>query len=186
MNRTIKDKLRKATGGTFKRWEKYIPAVLAEIRMTPTSSIKLSPFEILMGRPFPTPWANKKPLILLPGDIEEIREHYVAQLVRVLNGHYGDVSLSFPLPSQEPTHPFRPGDIVLVKSLFHHKHKDPPYGKPTTVTAITRTAVLTEDSPSWIHASRVKMAPVIQVPEVPEEHVETEDAGFLFLEQLFS
>uniref|UniRef100_A0A8C5MKW3 Gypsy retrotransposon integrase-like protein 1 n=1 Tax=Leptobrachium leishanense TaxID=445787 RepID=A0A8C5MKW3_9ANUR len=55
MNRTIKDKIRKATGGTFAKWKQILPIILAEIRMTPNRSTRYSPFEILMGRPSPTP-----------------------------------------------------------------------------------------------------------------------------------
>lgn len=54
MNRTIKDRIRKALGGIFGKWRKVLPAVLAEIRMTPHSLMGYSPFEVLMGRPFPT------------------------------------------------------------------------------------------------------------------------------------
>lgn len=161
MNRTLKEKLRKATEGTYHKWDQYLPAILAEVRMTPDPRTKLSPFEILMGRPFPTPW-TMSPLILMPGDLQQIQEEYVAKLIEKLNSDYGDISLSFPLPTGAPTHPFKPGDRVLVKSLHKLKSLDPPYGPPVTVQAVTRTAVLTDDSPAWIHASRLKEAPPVE------------------------
>lgn len=49
------------------------------------------------------------------GDLELIKEEYCRTLIQTLNGIYCDVSVSFPLPSQEPTHSFQPGDVVVVK-----------------------------------------------------------------------
>ncbi|KAM4619649.1 uncharacterized protein O3C94_021108 [Discoglossus pictus] len=158
MNRTIKEKLTKATAGTWVNWQRYLPAILAEIRMTPNKSTKLSPFEILMGRPFPTPWV-KGPLVIMSGDLDLIREQYVQQLIDKLNGIYGDVSSRFPLPSQEPTHPFQPGDLVCVRQLNRAKKGGFPFGSPTTDVAVTRTAVLTDLQDIWIHASRLKLCP---------------------------
>ncbi|OCT72300.1 hypothetical protein XELAEV_18035274mg [Xenopus laevis] len=160
MNRTIKDKLRKATHATWKHWKSFLPAILAEIHMTPNTTTKLSPFEIVMGRPFPTPWV-KGPLVIMPGGLNLIQEEYVRNLITCLNGIYGDVSLSFPLPPQEPTHPFRPGDLVVVRHISRSRKGGFPFGPPTTVIAITRTAVLTSDSDNWIHGSRVKLAPTL-------------------------
>lgn len=84
MNRTIKDKLRKATGGTFHKWKQVLPIILAEIRMSPHKTLGYSPFEILMGRPFPTPWAQK-PLVTQEGDLDQIREEYVRKLIATLD-----------------------------------------------------------------------------------------------------
>ncbi|XP_053575174.1 uncharacterized protein LOC128664361 [Bombina bombina] len=159
MNRTIKDKFRKGTGGTFTNWLEHLPAVLAEIRMTPSTTTGYSPFEILMGRPFPTPWCKQKGSPVVRGDINVVREEYVTNLIETLNGIYGDVSSTLPQPTGIPTHPFKPGDTVLVKQLHKNKSLDPPFGLPTTVIAVTRTAVLTEEAPVWIHANRIKRAP---------------------------
>ncbi|MEE6512690.1 hypothetical protein FKM82_019848 [Ascaphus truei] len=71
-----------------------------------------------------------------------------------------DKSWAMSSPRGTSTHPFKPGDTVLVKQLFKNKTLDPPFGKPTTIIAVTCTAILTEDSPTWIHASRVKTAPI--------------------------
>lgn len=99
MNCTIKDKIRKVTGGggTYLEWKNVLPAVLAEIRMTSSKTTGLSPFEILMGRHFPTSW-TKKPLIIEQGDLEQIEEEYCKNMIAKLNGIYGDVSSSLPLP----------------------------------------------------------------------------------------
>ncbi|CAI9538065.1 unnamed protein product [Staurois parvus] len=62
---------------------------------------------------------------------------------------------SFP---QENTHPFQAGDRTVVKQLTRNKkQQDFAYGPETTVVAVTRTAVLTEHSPTWIHAFIAKL-----------------------------
>ncbi|KAL6481500.1 hypothetical protein MHYP_G00095800 [Metynnis hypsauchen] len=64
VNRTIKGRLRKAmqTQNTT-NWVKVLPVVLAELRMTRTDTLGgLSPYEIVMGRPFPVPWRQKTAL----------------------------------------------------------------------------------------------------------------------------
>ncbi|KAM8945551.1 uncharacterized protein RCH25_048842 [Pelodytes ibericus] len=175
MNRTFKVKLRKATAGSFEKWKTMLPIILAEIRMTPNKKTGLSPFEILMGRPFPTPWA-RKPLVVQEGDLDLIREQYVRDLITTLDKIEGNVAYKSPSLSQEPTHPFQVGDEVIVKAIRKKNPGDFPYGPTTTVVAITRTAVLTENSPTWIHATRVKLVQKKEVitgadsPDLEENH----------------
>lgn len=159
LNKTIKERLNKACLDTGRNWVDLLPAVLTEIRMSPSATTKMSPFEILMGRPFPTPWVRGRAGNLSTGDTEVIIADYVDSLVRTLNGINGDVSLSLPLPSEKPTHPFVPGQSVLVKCLKPTKLGEANYLGPATVIAVTRTGVLTDLQPQWIHASRVKAAP---------------------------
>lgn len=48
----------------------------------------------------------------------------------------------------------------MIKVLPRNKKpEDFSFGPPTTVVAVTRTAILTEESPVWIQASRVKKVP---------------------------
>ncbi|KAG1940155.1 interleukin-1 receptor accessory protein-like 1-A [Pimephales promelas] len=61
--------------------------------------------------------------------------------------------------TKKPTHPFVPGQSVLVKCLKPTKLGEANYLGPATVIAVTRTGVLTDLQPQWIHASRVKAAP---------------------------
>lgn len=70
-----------------------------------------------MGRPFPTPWTKGNPGVCFTGDLDVIDGNYTQALVEKFNSIHGDVSVSLPLPTEQPTHPFLPGDIVLVKSL---------------------------------------------------------------------
>uniref|UniRef100_A0A672QQ10 Murine leukemia virus integrase C-terminal domain-containing protein n=1 Tax=Sinocyclocheilus grahami TaxID=75366 RepID=A0A672QQ10_SINGR len=69
------------------------------------------------------------------------------------------VSLFLPLPAEKPTHSFAPGQQVLIKCLKPPKLGEPKYLGPATVIAVTRTGVLTDFQPQWIHASRLKAAP---------------------------
>uniref|UniRef100_A0A3P9BXL4 Uncharacterized protein n=1 Tax=Maylandia zebra TaxID=106582 RepID=A0A3P9BXL4_9CICH len=64
-----------------------------------------------------------------------------------------------PLPSIDPTHPWKPGDAVLVKSLKPRALGEAACSSPQTVLAVTRTSILTDGQPQWIHASRVKTSP---------------------------
>ncbi len=133
-----------------------LPAVLAEIRMTPTSTTKYSPFEILMGRPYPTPWVKVRAGVSSLGDMEVILDDYVISLIDKLNSVCADVSLSLPIPSEKPTHNFVPGQQVLTRSLKPVAVGEPKYLGPAVVIAVTRTGVLTDHQPQWIHASRLK------------------------------
>lgn len=156
LNQTVKRRLTKASIDTGKKWVDLLPAVLTELRMTPSSTTKFSPFEILMGRPFPTPWVKGRAGFTSLGDLEVIQEDYVTSLIEKLNSICADVSLCLPLPSEKPTHPFVPGQSVLIKSLKPTKVGEPRYLGPATVIAVTRTGVLTDYQPQWIHASRLK------------------------------
>lgn len=77
-----------------------------------------------------------------------------------LNGNYGDVSLSFRLPTQEPTYTFCPEDSLVVLQMHRYRNGGFPFGPKAIVIAITPTSILTDSSDQWIHASRVKLARV--------------------------
>ncbi|KAL0153386.1 hypothetical protein M9458_051305, partial [Cirrhinus mrigala] len=147
LKKAIKRRLNKAVLETGKKWVDLLSAVLTEIRMTPSSTTKLSPFEILMGRPFPTPWVKGRTGIASLGDLEVIQKDYVTSLIEKLNSICADVSLCFPLPSEKPTHPFVPGQSVLIKSLKLTRIGEPKYLGPATVITVTRTGVLTNYQP---------------------------------------
>uniref|UniRef100_A0A8C5M0Y9 Gypsy retrotransposon integrase-like protein 1 n=1 Tax=Leptobrachium leishanense TaxID=445787 RepID=A0A8C5M0Y9_9ANUR len=104
MNRSVKDRLRKATGGTFKNWKLVLPIILAEIRMAVNRNTGYSPFEILMGRPFPLPWSTGR-LTVETGDLEQIRDEYVRQLISTLETTRDEVIFKSPFfQTNLPTH----------------------------------------------------------------------------------
>lgn len=142
-----------------KNWVDLLPAVLAEMRMTPRKDVHMSPHEIIFGRPFPVPWRKGKPAIGTT-DLDVHIAEYSAALIDTLTKHYEQIADVTPIPSTKPTHPFNVGDTVLVKSLTPRKLGDCKYDGPAEIIAITRTAVLTDLFPQWIHATRLKRCPV--------------------------
>ncbi|PIO29866.1 hypothetical protein AB205_0054370 [Aquarana catesbeiana] len=97
----------------------------------------------------------------------------------VKSGFWGEVTLRTAvmdlltgvLGLEEPTHPFKVGNMVVVQQLNRSKKREYPFGPPTTVVAVTRTAVLVENCQSWILASRVKK--VVQRPGSKKEILDT-------------
>lgn len=52
MNHTLKRSIAKIGQGTNATWDKALLVALLQVRVAPRSTFKLSPFEILSGRPF--------------------------------------------------------------------------------------------------------------------------------------
>ncbi len=117
-----------------------------------------------MGRPFPTPWVKGRAGVSSLGDMEVILDDYVISLIDKLNSVCADVSLSLPIPSDKPTHNFVPGQQVLIRSLKPVAVGEPRYLGPAVVIAVTRTGVLTDHQPQWIHASRLKHLSTYALP----------------------
>ncbi len=109
-----------------------------------------------MGRPFPTPWVKGRASVSSLGDMEVILDDYVISLIDKLNSVCANVSLSLPIPSDKPTHNFVPGQQVLIRSLKPVAVGELRYLGTAVVIAVTRTGVLTDHQPQWIHASRLK------------------------------
>ncbi|XP_060754491.1 protein NYNRIN-like [Neoarius graeffei] len=160
-NRTLKDKLTKAMQTTGSRnWVDLLPATLAEIRMTSKPSLGgYSPYEIIFGRPFPVPWRKGTPA-LGTSDLKTHMDEYSAALIDKLHEICNKVNSTISLPPSANTHPFQVGDKVLVQFFKRFGQLGKPrYSEPAEIVAITRTAVLTDLFPQWIHATRLKKAP---------------------------
>ncbi|KAF7690688.1 hypothetical protein HF521_012492, partial [Silurus meridionalis] len=138
-----------------KNWVDLLPTVLAEMRMTPRKDVHLSPHKIIFGRPFPTPWRKGKPAIGT-ADLDVHIAEYSAALIDTLSKHFELISKSIPVISLTPTHPFRVGVAVLIKSLKPRRLGECKYEGPALIVEITRTCVLTDPFPQWIHATRIK------------------------------
>ncbi len=93
-----------------------------------------------------------------------ILDDYVIFLIDKLNSVCANVSLSLPIPSEKPTHSFVPGQQVLIRSLKPVAVGEPRYLGPAVVIAVTRTGVLTDHQPQWIHASRLKHVSTYALP----------------------
>lgn len=156
-NRTLKGKIKKALRQHgHKDWVKILPIVLADLRMTPQANLdSLSPYEVVMGRPFPIPWQGG-----IMGVGIELSNHiseFPAALIQKLNQYWERVTKKHPEIPLEAAHPFQIGDKVLIKDIKPQKDlTDPKYEGPAEVLAVTRTAVLTDLFPQWIHGTRVK------------------------------
>lgn len=139
MNRTLKDSFSKAMqqrGSTA--WPDVLPAVLTEIRMTPSKTTRLSPFEVLFGRSFPTAWKMSTNFSTSAGSGVDIHvDDYVSKLLDVLQEKHECVRAKLPLPSQNPTHSFIPGEQV---PKWSKQLGEPKYTGPYEVVAVTRTA----------------------------------------------
>ncbi|KAL7841313.1 hypothetical protein SRHO_G00250040 [Serrasalmus rhombeus] len=111
VNRTIKGRLRKAMQmQNITNWVNVLPVVLAKLRMARTDTLGgLSPYEIVMGRPFPLPWRQKTALGGT-ADLDVRRSEYTAGLLTVLNEYWERVNQTITDPPKVPTHAFKPGD----------------------------------------------------------------------------
>ncbi|KAL6483989.1 hypothetical protein MHYP_G00088620 [Metynnis hypsauchen] len=164
-HRTIKGRLRKAmqTQNTT-NWVKVLPVVLAELRMTRTDILGgLSPYEIVMGRPFPVPWRQKTALGGT-ADLDVRRSEYTAGLLTVLNEYWERVNQTITDPPKVPTHSFKPGDKILVKKFERKGFSDPIFSEPTTVLAVTRTGVLTDLFPQCLMDRVYTLAAAVRPP----------------------
>ncbi|KAF7689327.1 hypothetical protein C0J45_23174, partial [Silurus meridionalis] len=128
------------------------------MRMTTQVALDhLSPYELVLGRPFPLPWHRGKQA-LGTGDLDVHLSEYAAGLLQTLDDYWTQVSEKKTQIPTENTHPFKVGDRVLVKKLdkMGTPLGETTYSAPADVIAVTRTAVLTDLFPQWIHAGRVK------------------------------
>uniref|UniRef100_A0A669C837 ribonuclease H n=1 Tax=Oreochromis niloticus TaxID=8128 RepID=A0A669C837_ORENI len=146
-NGTIKQRLRKCMAETGRPWPECVGLVKMWMRLTQGSQ-KLTPFEIVHGRPFPLPVTSE------PID-KSIRETTLAEWMTkllenkeiVLNNQLPDDSL--PVSSR-----LKPGDWILIKVLQRKNWSSPRWEGPYQVLLATPTACkLLNDLPGFIRAT---------------------------------
>ena len=106
MNHMIKT-LAKICQETHLKWDQALPTALLQIRVTPRSGLKKSPFEIVYERPLQIPGLKMPPLDL---EHESRIKQYIQQLGQTLTILLKFAHCRFAYPPDKPLHPLQPGD----------------------------------------------------------------------------
>ncbi|XP_060105134.1 uncharacterized protein LOC132578666 [Heteronotia binoei] len=163
-NRSIKAQLSKLCQETSLKWPDALPIALFRLRCLPKKGLKLSPYEIVFGRPPPIVKGIKADPAQI-GNLVWFQE--IQSLGKAMNAVSKYVLETLPLQVHNPVHPFQPGDTVWVK-VWRSQPLQPKWRGPFTVLLSTPTAIKVQGLPRWIHWTHVKRAaPDWQVQPVP-------------------
>ncbi|RMB99813.1 hypothetical protein DUI87_23590 [Hirundo rustica rustica] len=152
MNHLIKQQIVRLGQEANLPWPQSLPLALLRIRTKPSAKEKLSPFEMLYGRPY----GMQKGLSTQVG--EERLTAYMIALSKQLKAIEKHVAGTRSRGLDGPVHDIQPGDYVHVKSLTE-KTLEPQWEGPFQVLLTTFTTVKIKEQSAWIHHSRVKKAP---------------------------
>ena len=112
MNYTLKLQISKLCLETSMDWTQVLPLALLRIRVLPWGKHRLSPYELLYGRPYQIPG--------LPGEMkiqgENDISNYMILLGKVIQEINKSVVMNKSLNLDSPAHSFQPGDWVYLKS----------------------------------------------------------------------
>ena len=135
------------------KWQEVLPVSNAQ-----TASTGLSLHELLMGWPMSTvtnpPMTPHKTTFW----IDEFMTILKNKETKILRKYHLYVSDRLPEPSEEPIHPFKEGNFVLIKSL-EKVSLSPRWKGLYQVLLTTRTALKVKGRVELIHATRCRLSP---------------------------
>ncbi|CAI5769370.1 XP_028568777.1uncharacterized protein LOC114588027 [Podarcis lilfordi] len=168
MNQEIKMQLGKLCRLSGLKWVNALPLVLHNIRSAPTGPLKLSPFELLFGRPPPV-YNTLFPLSELDVGEAELTNYIIQLQTQLLRLHQYAAIEGQNLPIDVHAHSFHPGDWILVK-VYQKAPLQPAWEGPYQVLLTSPTAVKVGEKNAWLHHTRCKTSPPPQETlENPEE-----------------
>ena len=154
-NQTLKRTLAKLCQETSESWAKLLPVALMRIRGSPEASARLSPFQMLHGRPF------------LSLDLTCVTETHqagksITNLGRVQKSLQGYGNKVLPAPEGKRQTIISAGDGAILKTWRKGSLADQLSLKrqgPCLVVLSTAVAVKRSGVSSWVRISRGKPAP---------------------------
>uniref|UniRef100_A0A670K5J9 Murine leukemia virus integrase C-terminal domain-containing protein n=1 Tax=Podarcis muralis TaxID=64176 RepID=A0A670K5J9_PODMU len=157
MNQQLKSQLGKLCKDSDIKWVNALPLVLHNLRACPRGNLKLSPYELLFGRPSPV-YNTQYPTSELEVGESELTK-YVIQLQRQLILLHKYAASSQNIPLDENVHPYQPGDWILAKT-YHKIPLQPTWEGPYQILLTTPTSVKVAEKTAWLHHTRCKPASV--------------------------
>lgn len=156
-NATLKNCLAKCSADTGLSWVKCLPYVVMKMRMRERTKLKLSPFEIVFGRPPYTGIGPRKTPLPDSALCNDSLITYCRNLHSALQNIHHQVKEALPQKALGPLHNIRPGDFVLVKDFRRAAWNSERWRGPFQVLLVTETAVKVAERATWIHASHCKL-----------------------------
>ena len=159
-NGILKNKLAKLCAETGLKWTMLLPLALMSMRSTPIRKHKLTPHEIITGRPMTIP--SSPVLCMEKVDLHAMDESmlsFCSALTTAVQSIHRRVKAVQAPPNDQVCHDIQPGDWVCIREFRRKNALKPRWSKPQHVLLTTNTAVKCEGRLTWIHASHCKKTP---------------------------
>ncbi|KAJ1159949.1 hypothetical protein NDU88_000453 [Pleurodeles waltl] len=162
LNGLLKNKIRKLCVTMKKNWLYCLPLALYALRNQPGSDHHLTPYQIVTGRPMPTPLIIARQRTDAQKTAEVLGQEmssYLSQLLKSVNFFSNQVARQEKCTNAaQQTSPISVGQQVYIRN-FVRRWKDSKFEGPYLVTQSTPTAVKVEGRKPWIHLSDVRLSP---------------------------